>query len=619
MARPLPRRTLRGRLIQAGVIPGAVMSLVLTTGFTWERIHTLERNFADEGEALAHHVAYSAALALYAGDPVSVRSIAQATMQEPRVIAAELSNDQGMRIALGEPAAPVQHTRSFIAPVSLAALRRLSDYPGLGDQEGARRIIGSVRITLDTRALEKSRLQALLIDALATLGSFIFAAGLARLTAGRIARPLQRLRSAVSSIRAGNFDVHIGAADTVELQVLAEGVGSMANSLRRHRQATETQVREATAQALERLRQAEQANLSKTRFLAAASHDLRQPLHALGFFVAGLRETALPEQQAVIGKIESGLQSLSNLLSALLDMSRLEADVLRPEMRPVSLRQLFDEVADLAQPAAQEQGIELRFSGRDRLLSTDPLLLARLLNNLVANALKHSGARRVLVAARRSGGRTRIEVRDNGVGIAPLYHERIFDEFFQIDNPERDRGKGLGLGLSICRRIARLLGSDIRLRSALWEGATFAIELPNAAEAAAAVPAAKPAAPAPRGGLRGLLVDDDEPICEATATWLRQWGCLVDIAASAGQAIGRLEQSPAAYDFVLTDLQLEAADDGWRVIEAAGRCNPPPRLLLMSGNTEPTILREAGRRRVTLLTKPIAPARLRAVLMMPAG
>ena len=638
LARPMPDAvaapttaradaSLKRQLVMLGVVPCAAASFLLTAYFTADKVVSLDDRFVSSGDALARRVAAASDLSLFAGDTATLRRIGESAMAEADVVAVEISNSQGVFVSLGSRSAGSADTRAFTAPVQFRSVEALGDYPrGSGEDRDDDRQLGIVRIVLDTQALGRRKLRSAVVGLAIAFGSL----GLALLYARRIVRqvvdPLDRLASTVLSIRHGQLDVQAPLQGNTEIVSLAIGINGMATSLRSHRRELESKVRQATAQALERLREAEQAGMSKSRFLAAASHDLRQPLHALGFFVAGLRETATPEQQPLVRKIDEGLQSISNLLSALLDISRLEADVLTPQRQTLPLQPLFDSVADVVRPLAAERGVQLRLRGSSACVESDPVLVGRLLNNLVANAVQYAPNGRVLVAARRTAraDRLRIEVRDNGIGIASLHHDRIFEEFFQVDNPERDRRKGLGLGLSICRRIARLLGTEIGLRSAFQKGSTFSFELPLAKAAVAAgpaplpVPAAIPSMPASQGAalnLRGLLVDDDRLIREATADLLIRWGCRVVTAATVPQALALLDDGGTApFDFVLSDLQLEQADDGWKVIEAAARHQPAPRLLLISGNTAPETLREVKHRQVTLLTKPVSPARLRAAL-----
>ena len=219
-----------------------------------------------------------------------------------------------------------------------------------------------------------------------------------------------------------------------------------------------------------------------------------------------------------------------------------------------------------------------------------------------------------MVVARRRGEGVAIEVRDNGVGIAPIHQARIFEEFYQVANTERDRRRGFGLGLAICARLATLLGTRITVRSALQAGSTFAFTLPAARAADVAPPEPVLVAPAPLAGLRCLVVDDDPAILDGSRALLVQWGCEVECVTTGAEAIARLGTGDIRFDAVLCDLQLAGDGDGVDVIDAAKRLQPEALAVLVSGATGPEILQRLRQGGVMLLTKPVAPAKLRALL-----
>jgi len=263
--------------------------------------------------------------------------------------------------------------------------------------------------------------------------------------------------------------------------------------LKESQETLEERVLNATREVESRRQEAELLAQSKSRFFAAASHDLRQPLHALQLFVGDLaRISDTPEQRALVQRIESAAQAMAGQLRSLLDLSRLDMATIVPERVPLEVDALFEQLATTFRPGAEMVGTRLLFQSRPATLETDPALLTRLLGNLIDNAIKFSPHGTVMVCARRRANAVRIEVRDNGRGI-PLEHQQaIYDEFYQIDNIARDPGAGLGLGLAIAHRIARLLGANISLRSAPGRGTTFAITLPRRSG-----PRARPAAPTP--------------------------------------------------------------------------------------------------------------------------
>lgn len=295
-----------------------------------------------------------------------------------------------------------------------------------------------------------------------------------------------------------------------------------AGQLQTHRDTLETRVREATAELEERRRDAEVMAEAKSRFLAAASHDLRQPLQALRLFAGRLGKHTTEEEQEVLGqRIRQAVEAMSEQLEDLLQLSRLDMSNVEAQPASVALEQPFAKLAATYRPLAEAFGVRLVFSARGRVVHTDPVLLARLLGNLIHNAIKFSPQGTVLVCARwGAAGSTRIEVRDNGAGIAEKYQKAIFEEFFQLKNRAREAHAGLGLGLSIVSRLARLLDTPIELRSRCGAGAAFALRLP-------AVPA-QPAEVAPPNGAINepelLLIGPPGSGCRSFAKRAAEWG-----------------------------------------------------------------------------------------------
>jgi signal transduction histidine kinase len=374
------------------------------------------------------------------------------------------------------------------------------------------------------------------------------------------------------------------------------------------------QLRIEKAGADEARARAEQASLAKSQFLAAASHDLRQPLYALSLFSSSLQGLRLDEEaQAVVGKIHGNIAALESLFNALLDISKLDAGVVQPLAEPVCVSEVFARLEQYFGEDARQRGLELRFTDCRRWVLADPALLERILGNLISNALRYTERGRVLVGCRRDGRRLRMEVWDSGLGIEPSDRERIFEDFVQVANPERDRRKGLGLGLAIARRTAELLGARIELRSWPGKGSVFAVVLPLAeAPEAAAEPAAE--AGDVMAGLEILVVDDEPSIREGLVQLLGQWGAKV---ATAPDLAGALELVRAGRRFglVLADYRLGGGETGFEAIEALRAEHPAPLgCCLLTGDIGAEVLREARRRGLPLLHKPVQVAKLRAVL-----
>ncbi len=369
---------------------------------------------------------------------------------------------------------------------------------------------------------------------------------------------------------------------------------------------------------LEAARQsAEQANRDKTRFLSAASHDLRQPIHALGLFFHNLAERVRdPDTQPLIDAVEETIRLIDGMLGDLLDISKLDARVVQPSFGAVELNMLFKQLEAEFAPIARESGNRLRIRPCGYWVRSDASMLLRMLGNLLANALKFTQNGRVLLAARVRGERLRCEVYDTGPGIPVESREEIFQEFHQLNNPQRDRRQGLGLGLAIVRRLTELLGHELSLRSTPGRGSRFAIELPLV-EAANQAPAAASGRPPPGEelhGLRALLLDDDSLVQIAVGDLLRSWGCEVQVAASVADAEALLDHGPPP-DAILVDYRLPGPCNGVEAIDLLrARIGRPVPALIVTGDTDPECLQEVESKGYRLLHKPAHPAKLRSLL-----
>jgi signal transduction histidine kinase/CheY-like chemotaxis protein len=361
---------------------------------------------------------------------------------------------------------------------------------------------------------------------------------------------------------------------------------------------------------------AERANLAKSRFLAAASHDLRQPVHALGLFVGALRGVAIaPEGRRLIDQIEASIAAMHGLFNALLDISRLDAGVVAAQRRPFAIRSVLDRVCRDYAPEAEAKGVSLVWVDCAAVVDTDPALMDSILRNLVSNAVRYTDRGRILVGCRRSGTAISVQVWDTGAGIPQDQQAHVFQEFYQLGNPERDRAKGLGLGLAIVRRLTDLLGCELKLRSTPGEGSCFEVFIPLATEAASAE---EPSPDDPQRALSGRLivvVDDEQPIREAMSGLLADWGHRVISASSGEEAIARLSTCPARPDLLICDYRLPGEENGVGVIKRLrSEYNEPIPAILITGDTAPSRLAEAEASGVLLLHKPVNNAKMRAAI-----
>jgi signal transduction histidine kinase/ActR/RegA family two-component response regulator len=623
--------SLQRDLFRLGVVPCAAVALALTGWFTNSRLATLESAFDAEGQSVAKQVAAMSDLSLYAGDVPALQNVANAALRGGQATRVEIINGAGIFVTAGPKPASLGQLRMFTAPITLREASRTSAFAPAGATAAGDAPIGLVQTFRDTTAYSHERTRSLMAGIGIAMIALLVAWAWVRHTARAVVQPLRRISRTVAALEAGRFDARCNvvtlAADDDrdpkagkhraqhEFVNLAHDINRLAERLQRNRQISDEQVREATAVAMQRMAEAEQAALSRARFLAAASHDLRQPLHAMGLFIDGLLPTASPIQRPAVLRLQEATDFMGVLLDDLLEISRLDAQVLTPTIAGVALATVFDQLD--AQHAAPAAAARVRLLWKDHGLAvlSDPALVQRIVGNLVSNAIRHTPPDgTVLVAARRRGRGVRIEVRDNGVGIAPIHQARIFEEFYQVANTERDRRQGFGLGLSICARIAQLLGTRINVRSALQAGSTFSLDLPAADPRRVTPPRPEATVSASLAGLHCLVVDDDPAILDGSRTLLEQWGCQVDCASTRREALTRLDESHAHFDVVLCDLQLAGDEVGMEVIEDTRRLQPDALAVLVSGATGPESLQRLRQGGVMLLTKPVAPAKLRALL-----
>jgi signal transduction histidine kinase/ActR/RegA family two-component response regulator len=394
------------------------------------------------------------------------------------------------------------------------------------------------------------------------------------------------------------------------------GLGIRAN--RSFAQLVSLQIRaEQMAEDLQRQKEiAERANLAKSTFLAAASHDLRQPVHALGLFVGALRGLVLPrEAEPLIDQIDASISALDGLFGALLDISRLEAGVVPVQRRSFPIRPILERVCRDCAADADASGVRLTWVESAAILDADPVLMERILRNLVSNAVRYTHRGRILVGTRRRGAAISLQVWDTGIGIPIHEQDRIFQEYYQIGNPERDRGKGLGLGLAIVRRLADLMGCDLSLRSEPGKGSCFAVSVPLANQTSRPETPAADIAPAVSGAKLIVVIDDEVAVREGTARLLATWGHRVVAAGSGGEAIERLSSCPSTPDLLFCDYRLPGDENGIEVIERLrGEYNASIPAILVTGDTAPDRLAEARASGLVLLHKPVPNGKLRAAV-----
>lgn len=355
-----------------------------------------------------------------------------------------------------------------------------------------------------------------------------------------------------------------------------------------------------------------EANLAKSRFLAQASHDLRQPIHAISLFTACLRDTGLDgEQRRMVANIDKSLNSVASLFRSLLDLSTLDSGRVVVKTDTVALEEVLEEVVRQNAEMAQWSGATMRLVKTRQSVRVDPGLLTTIVQNVVSNALKYAPGRPVLIGCRRKGRTLSIQISDQGNGIAEEHLPRLFDEFYQVRAPGDKDIEGVGLGLSIVRRLSDLMGLTVSIVSQIGRGTTVTIDgLPVADALDRVARAVRPEPPTILSGLRILLVEDDEIVLAATATLLQRWGCNVR------QETGIPSLGSADVDLIISDFDLGDKTTGVDCIgiirKRAGRAIPS---IIMTGHDPEKVRHEISDTGISVLSKPIRPAELRSILV----
>ncbi len=435
-----------------------------------------------------------------------------------------------------------------------------------------------------------------------------FLAGLA--LARRMIVPIRSLQDGAARVGSGDLAHRISIQTGDELEALGDQFNTMAAQLQESHATLEGKVEERT-------RQLEAANLAKSRFLAAASHDLRQPLHAVGLFVAQLHgRLRVNERRQLVRRIEAALAAMNELFSSLLDISKLDTGGTTVNLTSFPIAQLLGRAETTFAEAAREKGLTFHVRRSALWVKSDFILLERVVFNLISNAGRYTAKGGLVVGCRRRGGDMRIEVWDTGAGIPADQHEKIFGEFYRLNEPDRDRRGGLGLGLAIVDRACRLLQHRVEVKSVPGKGSCFAVTVPVVpAQESAATVAAQPRGPIDRSSGKLILVIDNDPlVLEGMSGILRSWGCEVVTAESDSKALEILGAQNRQPDLIISDFHLSDGRTGLEAIaQVRSALSAEIPAFLISGDTTPKVLGDAKARGLYLLHKPVDPMALRAM------
>jgi PAS domain S-box-containing protein len=372
--------------------------------------------------------------------------------------------------------------------------------------------------------------------------------------------------------------------------------------------------RRMEARLREAKREAEQANLSKTKFLAAVSHDLLQPLNAARLFTSALLERP---SETLVRNVSNSLEDVENLLGTLVDISKLDAGVIKADIAPFALSELLDNLAAEYTELARSEGLQLHFVGCSALVHSDIQLLARILRNLLSNAIRYTYKGRVVLGCRRQHQRVLIQVWDSGMGIAEERLEEIFQEFKRGDVQRPDQDRGLGLGLAIVEKIAGILGHRISVRSWPGQGSMFSVEVPLSTTAPRSLPMPCMSEPLLERlqGARVWVLDNDAAICAGMRTLLEGWGCCVVTALSEQDLARQVDNYHAEADLLIADYHLDHNQNGVdavaRINARRGRAIPAMMITANYSNELKLQIRELGH---TLMHKPVRPMKLKTAM-----
>lgn len=627
--------------LAVAVIPVMILAMLLESYFTYTRFADLDRALVERARLIVNQLASSSEYPVFSGNQALLQQQVDAAFRQQDVHSIAVLDANSKYLAGAGSRGNTSEHESF-EKMSLrendligfedgdvlrlrqpiVATQVKLDELGYGNPANtAAKALGSVVVEIGKGRLNYQKMEMLGLNLLLLLLVLVAGVLIAMRVSRRITVPVLEMNKAIRRIGEGRLDTYIPVNRVQELDALASGINDMTRLLQQDRNTLQQRIDEATQELRRKKEEAERANSDKSRFLAAASHDLRQPMHALGLFVGELHSRLdTPEQRGIASKVEESVEAMSSLLDSLLDISKLDAGIVIPQKQWVDVDVMMKRLVQDFAPVAQRKNITLRVRCAGTMVQSDPVLLERILLNLMSNAIRYTQQHgTVLLACRKSGDDLRIEVRDNGIGIPAEEQQNIFREFVQLANSARDRSKGLGLGLAIVDRLSRLLHHPLSLRSAPNRGSTFAVTVPRlfGVDELLAEPAHAPVAAMPRHdrleNLQVLVVDDDMLVRTSTAGLIESWGCRVSIAKDLQEV--KDKHSKRHFDLVICDYRLPDGDGLMLADCLREHREIQPAFILVSGDTAPELLTAVNERGHHLLHKPVRPAKLRSLIL----
>lgn len=611
--------SIRSRILVIALVPALLTEFGLVGYFTQRALTSTQDALKIRADNAARHLADALPYALVSGNSALIQRLLKTESLHSRLAHAQVRDTEGRAIA-GVPVSPTFNQDQYRVklPIRLPEAE-LQDSPSFSAATPRPlSTLGWVEIGVSLDAMRAARTQTLWHAALLMLAALGATAVLAWRLSGRLVGQLQHVGHVVGQLAHNQLAMRTHLPPAGEIGQLAADINNMAQALQTHRGELEQRIREATENLAAKKDQAERANQAKSRFFAAASHDLRQPLHALSLFVAALKaRNQQPESANLIDNIEAASSAMALLLNALLDISRLDAGSIEAHPRHFSLEPMLDELIARVAPIAAEKGVQIRRRSCRATLYSDPLLIERILDNLIANAIRYTDDGGILIGCRRRGNQVRLTVWDTGRGIAAEHLDSIFHEFVQLHNPARDRTQGLGLGLAIVSRLGRLMGHRVTVRSRPGHGSAFSLEIPlgHARLIETVAPSPTPALP---GALASdalvVLIDDENAILRGMTELFEHWKIDLVVGRNATEALHWLAALDRTPDVIVSDYRLPD-DDGIAVIaQLRAVCGSHIPAVLLTGDTAPDTLKRIQAAELPLLHKPLRPAKLRALI-----
>jgi len=623
-------------MLLAVLLPVTLMAVALSGVFLVQRMNDVDKTHDLQTQTLIRQLVVASEYGLFSGNTLQLQILVNGVFKEPNIRSVAVVDERGQILAsVGNrsfhklpalnllPSTSVddkENTEWLAAPVFASQIPLEDQFKQKSPAVQIKPLLlGHALIEFSTQGVISREWEILLLGlALALLGLML--GGLLALRLGQgVIGPIFRVSKLIERLGQGDYAARGELLPNDPLRDLQQILNQTAERLGTAREDLEQRIAMATAALREKKEEAERATLAKSRFLAVASHDLRQPTHALGLFVTRLAQLPHDEQTSlVIHNLERSVLAMQDLLDGLMDISRLDAQAVPVQLTRFALNDIFEQLRDGFSVAAQDKNLRLQIRPTDVWVQSDPALLYRVVMNLMSNALRYTQTGGVLLACRlcEGGEKVRLEVWDTGVGIAPEHQQDVFNEFYQVGNDERNRGKGLGLGLNIVQRTAQLLGHPLRLCSRPGQGTRFSLELPRVLSEASLM-LDLPALDASDKGLRGvqvLVIEDDALAMTGLSNLLASWGATVYEADSLASALLQLEHVPVP-DLIISDYRLPGGTHGMALIgQIRSACGAPVPACLISGDADADLLARVQEAQLTLLQKPVRPAKLRSLI-----